>query len=261
MSFTGDEGGPYVRVPVPVADYTTGLYALIGILASLTERNITGKGRHVSTSLIESLMALECMHIGDFLKSGKLPARLASGNLLGQPNQAFKTKDGAIVIATVNDEMWRRCARVLGGEALANNKRYATGYDRLTHKDELASVIEALTIEMGTEECSRALEQVDVVCSPINNLAQLTSHPHVRSLGILQRFANSSDEPELVGSPLMIDGKRPQARSKAPVLGDHTQAVLSEAGFSDAEIESLRASAVVMSGAPPQSRDVKSRAV
>jgi len=248
MSFTGDDSGPHVRVPIPVADYASGLFALVGILAALVERNVSGKGRCVETSLIESMLALECMHMGDFLKTGKLPPRLASGNMLGQPNQAFPTRDGAVVIATVNDEMWRKCARVLGGESLATDARYATGYDRLRLKDELAGVIEALTLGLTTEECASRLELAGVVCSPINDLAQVASDPHIRALGILQRQDDLPSEPELVASPLVIDGVRPRSRRRAPALGQDAEAILIEAGFTPSTIESLRAEGVVSSG-------------
>ena len=243
MSFTGDADGPPVRVPVPIADYTAGFYATVGILSGLVKRATTGRGCTVQTSLIEGLMALECMHIGDFLKTGVLPPKLASGNMLGQPNQAFRTKDGAAVIAAVNDAMWRRCATQLSGEELANNPRYATGPDRLTHKDELAKVVEELTMKHTTEEVVALMAKAECVCSPINNLDQLTKDPHIRELGIIQK--SESEGIELVASPLMINGERPKSRRAAPSLGQDADVILKEAGFTAKDIEGFRAAKVL----------------
>ncbi len=245
MSFTGDAAGPPVRVPIPIADYSSGLFATVGILAALNERHTTGRGRAVETSLMESLLSLECMHIGDYLSFGIIPPRLASGNMLGQPNQSFKTLDGALVIAVVNDPMWRRCAMALGGESLANDERFTWGRDRLAQKDLLAGLIEAITSTITSEECVRRLEEANVLCSPINDVAQVVADPQVRALGILQRFEDSTQEAEVVGSPLLIDGQRPPAGSRAPSVGQHTQEILREFGFSAEQISQLRASGVL----------------
>lgn len=245
MSFLGDENGPYVRVAVPVADYTSGFYGAIAVLAALVERAQTGRGRLVETSLLEAMLAIEGMHIADYLKTRQLPKRLASGNLLGQPNQAFSTSDGAIVIATVNDPMWRRCAQALGGEALANDPRYATGRDRLERKDELAEVIDQLTKGMTTQQCSDQLDAVGVVCSPIYNLEQVTGNAQVRALDIIKRYPGHPDGPELVNSPIMVDGVRPAPRKGPPPLGGDTRDILAELGYSSAEIECFCATGAI----------------
>jgi crotonobetainyl-CoA:carnitine CoA-transferase CaiB-like acyl-CoA transferase len=238
MSFTGDADGPPVRVPVPVADYTAGLYATCGVLAALAERATTGRGRVVETSLIESMMSLESMHIGDYLNTGTLPLRLASGNMLGQPNQAFQTEDGSVVIAAVNDDMWRRCAAVLSGPELAADPRYLTGRDRLARKDELAEVVEELTRQFTSEDLVAGLEEAGVVCSAINSIADVVGTPHVQALGILQRSGLGGGV-DMVGSPLTVDGVRPGVRSSPPALGADTEAVLVRLGFAEDEIEKL----------------------
>jgi crotonobetainyl-CoA:carnitine CoA-transferase CaiB-like acyl-CoA transferase len=248
MSFTGDADGPPVRVPVPVADYTAGLYATCGVLAALAERAASGRGRLVETSLIESMMSLECMHIGDYLNTGALPLRLASGNMLGQPNQAFPTKNGSVVIAAVNDDMWRRCATVLSGPELAEDPRYLSGRDRLARKDELAQVVEDLTRQFTTEDLVAGLEAVGVVCSPINSIADVVSTPHVQALGILQRTGIGNDV-DMVGSPLTVDGVRPVVRTSPSALGADTEDVLVRLGFTEDEIEKL-----LTGGAVPDAR-------
>ena len=243
MSFTGDSSGPYVRVPVPVADYTAGFYGLIGILSALVERNMTGRGRLIETSLVESLLTLEGMHMADYLKSGQLPPRLASANVLEQPNEAFPTSDGAIVIAITSTEMWRRCARAIGAENLADDPRYATRYDRLQHKDELGALVGAYTSKMNTLDCAAALEAADVICSPIQTLADVANHPHIRALGILQRAGDL--DPEIVTSALTIDGVRPKPQRPAPALGQDARDILDEASFSASEIQQLYDAGVV----------------
>jgi crotonobetainyl-CoA:carnitine CoA-transferase CaiB-like acyl-CoA transferase len=249
MSFTGDADGPPVRVPVPVADYTAGLFAVAGVLAALLERATTGRGRLVETSLIEGMLALECMHLGDYLTTGQLPVRLASGNMLGQPNQAFRTRDGAAVIAAVNDDMWRRCATVLGGSELAEDPRYRHGSDRLARKDELAAVIEGFTRRLDTEELVARLDAAGVVCSAINTLADVAGDPQVRALGILQS-ASQDDAPNQVASPLTIDGARPAIRRTAPTLSADAEQILNDLGLGREDVAALRAAGAVSVSAP-----------
>jgi crotonobetainyl-CoA:carnitine CoA-transferase CaiB-like acyl-CoA transferase len=253
MSYTGDADGPPVRVPVPIADYTAGLYATCGVMAALVERAATGRGRVVETSLLESMMALECMHIGDYLVTGKLPLRLASGNLLGQPNQAFSTKDGSAVIAAVNDQMWQRCAEVLGGAELAGDARYRSGTDRLVRKDELAKVIGDITRQFRTDDLIGRLEGAGVACSAINSLADLTAHEHVHEVAIL-RGAHDPHERDMVGSPLQVDGVRPAVRSAPPSLGGDTTSVLRAAGFAPDEIAGLLSGGAVATTPPVKER-------
>jgi crotonobetainyl-CoA:carnitine CoA-transferase CaiB-like acyl-CoA transferase len=245
MSFTGAADGPPIRVPVPVADYTAGLFATAGVLAALVQRAATGRGRLVETSLLEGMLALESMHLGDYLTGGTLPVRLATGNMLGQPNQAFPTSDGSVVIAAVNSAMWRRCATALSGPELAADERYATDADRLARKDELAEVIEKLTVGWTTAELVALLGEAGVVCGPINDLAAVAADPQVHALGILQAPPGSAGPAEMVGSPLSVDGDRPVPRRRAPALGDDATAVLREAGLTDAEIETAHTSGAV----------------
>jgi len=257
MSFTGDAAGPPVRVPIPIADYTAGLFATVGILAALLERERTGRGSQVETSLLEAMLALECMHIGDHLATGRLPQRLASGNLLGQPNQAFPTQDGQVVIAAVNDDMWRRCARALSGEELANDARFRTGADRLARKDELAAIVTDLTGRLTTEACAALLDEAGVVCSAINDLSQVSRHPQVQSLEILRQYG-SQPELALVASPLSIDGERPPIHRPAPALGQDADDILRTLGLSAFEIQALYRDGVVnspMAARPATSTD------
>lgn len=243
MSFTGDPSSPPVRVPVSIGDYTAGLYATIGILAALVERSVTGRGRMVETSLLEGMLALESLQVGDFLTKGTLPPRLASGNMFGQPNQAFPTRDGAVVIAALNEDMWQRCSRALG-HGLADDPRFRTRQDRFERRDELAMVIEGITTQMTTDKCVAVLERAEVVCSAINDIRAAATHPQVRALGILQSFAGG-DRPETVGTPLVVDGTRPIPRCRPPKLGVDTDRILADVGFTLQEIAALHATGAI----------------
>lgn len=245
MSYTGDPKSPPVRVPVSIGDYVAGLYASIGVLAALVERNLSGRGRVVETSLLEGMLALESLQIGDFLTKGRLPQRIASGNMFGQPNQAFGTRDGSVVIAALHDDMWRRCARALG-HGLLEDPRFLTRQDRLTRRDELAAIIEGITSQMSTAECVAALETAEVVCSPIHSIRDAVTHPQVEALGILQALG-ATGIPDTVGSPLSVQGKRPAPRNPPPRLGQDGDRILEEAGITREEIEALRAAGVIAS--------------
>jgi crotonobetainyl-CoA:carnitine CoA-transferase CaiB-like acyl-CoA transferase len=244
MSYTGDPASPPVRVPVSIGDYVAGLYASVGILAALVERSVSGRGRRVETSLLEGMLALESLQIGDFLTKRRLPPRIASGNMFGQPNQAFATRDGAVVIAALHDDMWRRCARALG-HGLAEDPRFLTRQDRLTRRDELAAIIEGITSRMSTAQCVAALEDAQVVCSAIHSIRDAVTHPQVGALGILQGFGDA--QAETVGSPLVVEGRRPRPRRRPPKLGQDNDSILEEAGVTREQIEALRAQGVVWS--------------
>jgi crotonobetainyl-CoA:carnitine CoA-transferase CaiB-like acyl-CoA transferase len=240
MSFTGAEGGPPVRCPVQIADFTAGLYAAIGILAALNERAVTGIGRVIETSLIEGMLTLESMQLIDYLGTGRLPQRLASGNALGQPNQAFPTADGEVLIAAVNDGMWARCAHALGGSELAEDSRFVRAFDRLRHRDALAAELESITSRLTTAECMRRLDDAGVVCSPINTIATIAADEQVAHLGILQQIDRPDGDPvTVVGSPLTIDGERRGAHLAPPRRGADTASVLAELGFDPMEISRL----------------------
>jgi crotonobetainyl-CoA:carnitine CoA-transferase CaiB-like acyl-CoA transferase len=239
MSFTGEAGGSPVRIPVPLGDYVAGFYAVIGILAALTERNKTGIGRHIETSLIEGMLTLESMQIIDYLISGRLPKRLGSGNMLGQPNQAFPTSDGTVLISTVNDTMWHRCARALGGSELANDGRFLKAGDRLKNRDELVAVIEAKTQQLTTVNCLALLEKAGVVCSPVNTIDAVVHDRQIQHLGIIQRVGRDGEEVNVVGSPLLIDGVRPVPHIAPPARGVDTEMTLKELGYTNAEIKAM----------------------
>jgi crotonobetainyl-CoA:carnitine CoA-transferase CaiB-like acyl-CoA transferase len=143
MSFSGEPNGGPVRCPVSIADLSAGHYAATAILAGLLERHRTGKGLLVRTSLLESMLSMVGHHLTEYLLSDRLPQRMGSANMLGQPNQASPTKDGNVVVSVISDAMWVRCCKALDLDGLAGDARFATLKARYRHRQALLSVVGA----------------------------------------------------------------------------------------------------------------------
>lgn len=256
MSFMGTPGGEPVRCPVSISDFTGGLYATVGVLAMLAARERTGVGGEVETSLVEGLLGYLGPAVNDYLTAGVLPRRMGSANLLGQPNQAFETADGWVVVSAVSDRMWGRCSRALGGEEFGQDPRFATIGDRYAHRDELIAEVARRVLALRTDECVRSLEAAGVLCSPINGIDDLVRDRQIGDLGVIEKRRRGDVSAYLVRSPLTIDGRRPPVRRFPPAVGEHSAEVLAEAGFAESEIDAFAADGVIDLPAPRRVDDV-----
>lgn len=223
MSVTGEEGRPPVRVGVSIVDMATGMWAVIGILAALHQRAISGRGCEVDVSLFESALAWMTVHVANFTASGELPARLGSGAVITAPYQAFRAKDGFVVIAAANDSLFRKLVAALGRPGWADDERFRTSEDRLKNKQELVALIEAEVSRRPMSEWIECLEQAGVPCAPIQDVGQVLSAPQTEALGILQSLAGGGLQ--LVGLPISFGGVRPGVRLPPARLGEHNEEI------------------------------------
>lgn len=245
MSYSGEPNGGPVRCPISIGDLTAGLYASTAILAGLVERQRTGNGQLLRTSLLESMVAMVGYHLTDFMMSGRLPQRMGSANMLGQPNQAFPTSDGNVVVSVISDPMWVRCCKALDLHALAQDSRFATLEARYRHRPELLSLVGARLRALTTDECVARLNAENVTCSPINDLSVVAEDAQILALGMLERVGFDGLSIPVVSSPIQFGAGRPSARLDPPRLGEHTDSVLREVGLSAAAIDQLRAKGIV----------------
>lgn len=245
MSFTGEADGAPVRCPISIADLTTGLYAAIGILAALLDRDRTGRGREVRTSLLESMVSLIDHHLTETILTGRPPRKLGSANLLGQPNQAFATRDGWVVISAVSDRMFDRCCEALGLLRLTSDARFSTLAARYKNREELIHTVGDRVKRMSTRQCVSALESKGVACSPINDLTTLASDIQVASTELLENVDYDGIRVPVVGTPLLFNGSRSRARSGPPTLGANTRTVLADAGYRPSQIDKMREAGIV----------------
>lgn len=227
MSFTGPVDGPVVRAGVSVSDYSTGLFAAIGTLAALMERTVTGRGRHVRTSLFESTVNVVGHNIVEYWINGYVPAPLGTGTSMGLPNEAFPTTDGSVLIAAVDESLWRRLCIALGEPELAIDPRFVTLMDRRAHRSELRDEVSRLTHALSTEECLGRLDREGVPCGPINRIDEVVATPQFSALDLMQEVpVGDGTTRKFVRLPFSFDGDYPQVQAVAPALGVDTERIL-----------------------------------
>lgn len=245
LSFTGEPGGDPVRCGTAIADFSAGIYAALGIVGALAYRARTGAGQHVCTSMLESQVSLQSYFFADYWLKGILPQPLGTANRLGQPNQAFRTRDGWVVITSANEPMWRRCCIALGDESMADDPRFATLADRYQHTGELTVAITELTMNRTTAQCLADLEQQGVSCAPLNTLDEVADDDQLGALGaFVDVDRGDGGDARVVGTPLHYSKTPLDVRSGVPTPGQHTVEVLTEILGED-ELSRLRATGVV----------------
>jgi crotonobetainyl-CoA:carnitine CoA-transferase CaiB-like acyl-CoA transferase len=246
LSLTGEEGGPGVRVGVSMVDQGTGIWAALGIVAALHERERTGRGRTIDVSLYETTLALVAYQITGYLADGEVPGRHGTAFASIAPYRVYETSDGAVMIAAGNDKLFSALAAALGLAELADDPRFMTNPDRVAHRGELDGLLEVPIASFATAELLAHLENVGVPAAPVHDVAQVAAHPQTEALGMLQALPHTRI-PDLVtlAFPLSVDDARVVHRSPPPELGADTASVLAEAGYSSDEIAALAESGVV----------------
>ena len=241
MSVTGEAGGAPVKAGVPLTDLGAGLFATVGIFAALEARHRTGVGQHVDTSLVDAGVALSVWEATEYFSGIGVPQALGSAHRMNAPYQAIRCADGFITLGAANERLFRRLCDVLGHTEWTTMPEFADNASRVRTRAALAARIESITAEHPRSHWLALLEANDIPCGPINDYAQVFADPQVQA----REMVVEVDHPTLgrlrtLGSPLKMSGTPPDVRRRAPLLGEHTDAVLREAGFRDEEIAALR---------------------
>lgn len=246
MSVTGTADGPPVKVGVPAADMVGGHLAVEAILAALVARERTGGGQRVEIALLDALIAFQAVPLSMYFASGDPPARLGSAAPYAAPNEAFPTQDGYIMVAAYTPQRWKSLCDVLGRPDLAVDPRFADNAQRVRNRADLARILSEVFRQRTTAEWVRVLEEADILCGPLITYPELGTHPQVAANEMIVSLAH----PELgtnrvPGIPQRLAHTPASVRLPAPLVGEHTDDVLREAGFSPDEIAHLRADAVI----------------
>ncbi len=228
MSVTGNEGEPPVRVGVSIVDQGAGMWAVIGILAALQRRNATGLGCEVDTSLFETALSWIGAASAGYQATGRIPPRRGSENPSLVPYKVFQARDGDLVIAAGNDNLFRKLAHSLGRPDWLDDERFATNPARVMNRVVVNEAVQAMVGALSRAEVCAMLDQVDVPAAPLQNIDQVLAHPQTQALEMFQKAPDA--DLRLMGTPLSFDGKRPQFRSLPPELGADTAAIMSPKG-------------------------------
>lgn len=224
MSMLGEDGRPPVRVPVSIMDLATGMWTVIGILAAHAERARTGKGGIVDTSLYETSCAWMAIPLADYIASQVLPKRTGSGVGMIVPYQAFPCSDGHLMVASGNDNLFRKLCGVIGQPDLADDPRFTKNAGRVEHRETLIPILSAALATQTRSHWQEKLEAVGVPCGPVQTLDQVVTHPQTEALGILQTLPGHTLQ--TIGLPVSFNGQRPAYEKGAPALGEHTTEIL-----------------------------------
>jgi crotonobetainyl-CoA:carnitine CoA-transferase CaiB-like acyl-CoA transferase len=241
MSVTGAADGPPSKSGVPLTDLGAALFALVGILAAVQYRNRTGLGQHVDTSLLDAGVALSVWEATEYFAGSGVPTALGSAHRMVAPYQAVRCADGYITIGASNDRTFRRLCGILGHPEWADDGRFLTNANRVANRDALAEQIELVTSQQTSAHWLAALDAHDVPGGPINDYSQVFSDPQV----LHREMVVDVRHPALgliraLGSPIKMSATPPDVGRSAPRLGEHTEQVLRDAGFSRDEILRLR---------------------
>lgn len=251
MSITGERddrpgGGPQ-KVGVAAADLFTGLYASIAILAALNHRAVSGQGQYIDMALLDSIVAIGGNQVTAHFATGEVPYRYGNEHASLVPYQVFATSDGHVIVAVGNDGQWRRFCEGARRPDLAADPRYRTSAGRVTGRAELIPDLARTMLARPTADWVERLEAVGVPCGPINDYAQVFADPQVRHRGLRVDIARSDGgAAPSAASPLRLAGTPVAYRRGPPLLGEHTDEVLSGLlGRTAAEIARLRERGIV----------------
>ena len=247
MSVTGEPDGPPLRSGLPLADLGSGLFAAIGILAAVVEKQRTGRGQLVDVAMFDAMAGLLTQHAGRYFMTGESTDRVGNSHPAVAPYGSFPAADGDIVIANLGERFWPKIARALGRPELADDARFPTNAVRLRHRDELDALIAAETRRRPVAEWEAVFEAHDVPHAPVLSVGQVLEHPQALARGLVTEVVHARlGRMRTTGRPINLPA-HPDARpGPAPVLGQHTDEVLRELlGCSDEQIAAWREAGVV----------------
>ncbi len=246
MSVTGLPGQGPVRVGIPVADLTAGLFAAQGIMAALLEREFSGEGQWVQVSLLAAQIAMMDFQAARYLMDGDVPGQAGNNHPTSIPTGVFKTGDGHINIAATGEIMWARLADTLGLHALIGDPSYATGQLRSENRAGLNRAIETVTLTNSSAHWVQVLNDAEVPCGPIYSMDQVFADPQVEHLQMARRVRHPElGEIGLVGQPITLSRTPAAIRTATPGQGEHTAAILTELGHTPQQIEASRHEGVI----------------
>jgi formyl-CoA transferase len=246
MSITGEPGRGPMRVGIPVGDLTAGLFLAQGILVALLEREKSGRGQWVSTSLLQAVVGMLDFQATRWLMDGEVPPQAGNNHPTAIPTGVYPTRDGHINIAASGQRMFRRLCEALEVPELVDDARFQDGGERSQNRDALNALLEARVRLYDTEDIVRILNEAGVPSGPILDVRQVFGNEQVKQLGLSTKvWSDTVGEIEIQNTPYRLSRTPGSVRSAAPERGEHTDEILLELGRSMEDIRDLRDARVI----------------
>lgn len=247
MSITGQENGEPTRVGASIGDTSAGLFAAISILSALLVVRTTGRGQKIDISMLDTQVALLENAIARYSVTGEVPGPLGNRHPSITPFSSFKTKDGYVIAAAGNDNLWERLCRVLDMPELTEDERFNTNERRTENWEELKTILESAFQKEGSAYWIEALEEENIPCSLIQDIAQLMNDPQVLARDMIEDIPLSSGEKlSVAGIPYKLSGSSCGVFRAPPQLGEHTEEILGKSlNMDDHELTQLKEKGVI----------------
>ena len=240
MSINGHPDQPPARVPVSVVDMGTGMWAVMGILAALRERDRTGRGALVTTALFDTALAWSVFQMSHYFATGEVPRPQGSGTAMIVPYEAFPVVDGWVMIAAGSDALFVKATAALEVPELARDPRFVDNPRRVEHRVALQEALARVTRPLTAEELLGRLQRAGVPSARVSTMDQVATEPQTEASGMLPTVKHPRlPDYRAVALPIKWDGERPPATRVPPLLGEHSAEVLAELGYDDAGIRGL----------------------
>jgi crotonobetainyl-CoA:carnitine CoA-transferase CaiB-like acyl-CoA transferase len=246
MWLTGTEESAPLRVGIPIGDLLAGYFAAMGILLALLEREVSGRGQKVETSLLEALAGSLSFQAAKYVNTGEVPPPVGNHHPLTAPMGVYRGRDGYFNLAVGNDDMWRRLCKALDLPALADDPRFVGALSRVKHRAEMDRTLDEVFRTRTAAEWVETLNAAGVACGPIYTVDQVFADPQVQRAGLVREVANPAWGPhKVIGLPVHLSRTPAVVETGAPMAGEHTRETLAALGYDTAAIETLLAAGVI----------------
>jgi crotonobetainyl-CoA:carnitine CoA-transferase CaiB-like acyl-CoA transferase len=250
MALTGEPDSGPLRFPTPMADITSGLYAVIGALAALRARDATGKGQFVDVALVDSQVTWLANVGGNFFATGQRPQKLGNLHPTITPYQPMRAQDKMMIVAVGTEALWQRFCNVLGiEETLMRDPRFATNPQRNAHRAELIPLLEAILMRRNADEWLEQFVAYEIPAGPINFPDEILTDEHIKAREMIVELEHPlAGLVKSIGNPIHASLTPPTYRRYPPRLGEHSVEILESLGYNQATIEAMRQQGVWSSG-------------
>ena len=246
MSITGAPGEGPMRVGIPVADLTAGLFCAMGIQTALLEREKSGLGQWVNTSLLQAQIFMLDFQAARWLSENHVAGQAGNNHPTSVPTGVFNTSDGSINLAVAGETIWKRFAEAVDKGEWLKMDEFKNAKERLINRDYLNKLIEEVTITKTSDEWVAKLEKVGVPCGPINSIDKVFDDPQVKHLGIAQSVDTIPfGQTELVGQPFNLSRSPSAIKQRPPEKGEHNEDILLDLGYSSEELDDLKSKNII----------------